>query len=76
MDEYTIALIEEYCMKHRDEASGQYVWELLEMAKEGRGVPEDWETIKLTHIAYWEEEPELKEALDKLDDYLFGGSRD
>ena len=72
MNEYSRIMIEEYCMTHRKTKKSAFLWELLELSYTMECEPEDWEAIQLERYISRERNPELKEALIDLDEFLFG----
>lgn len=72
MNEYSRIMIEEYCMTHRKTKKSAFLWELLELSYTIECEPEDWEAIQLERYISRERNPELKEALIDLDEFLFG----
>ena len=71
MDEYSRILIERYCLNHSSKKSRhlQYLVELsYDIAAEGT----DADAIFLERAIEQEKDPELKEALEDLDNFLFG----
>lgn len=71
MQEYSRILIEQYCLTHRATKKSSFLWNLLALSYSLEREPEDWEAIKLEQYISREKNPELKEALEELDDYLF-----
>lgn len=71
MREYSRILIEQYCLTHRTTKKSSFLWELLELSYSLEREPEDWEAIKLEQYISREKDPELKAALEDLDDFLF-----
>lgn len=71
MQEYSRILIEQYCLTHRATKKSSFLWNLLELSYSLEREPEDWEAVKLEQYISREKDPELKEALEDLDDYLF-----
>ena len=71
MREYSRILIEQYCLTHRTTKKSSFLWELLELSYSLEREPEDWEAIKLEQYISREKDPELKVALEDLDDFLF-----
>ena len=64
-------LIEEYCMTHRNTKKSSFLWDLLELSYTLECEPEDWEAVKLEQYISREKDPELKAALEDLDEFLF-----
>lgn len=71
MGEYSRILIEQYCLTHRTTKKSSFLWELLELSYSLEREPEDWEAIKLEQYISREKDPELKAALEDLDDFRF-----
>ncbi|SHJ33619.1 hypothetical protein SAMN02745751_02318 [Dethiosulfatibacter aminovorans DSM 17477] len=71
MDEYSRILIEEYCRKNNSKKSHQ-LWELLELSYSMDIEPGEEDAIFLEKMIHNEKNPELKEALRDLDEFLFG----
>lgn len=71
MQEYSRILIEQYCLTHRATKKSNFLRSLLELSYSLEREPEDWEAIKLEQYISREKNPELKEALEDLDAYLF-----
>ena len=72
MREYSRMLIEEYCTTHSRTKKSAFLWDLLELSYTLESEPEDWEAIQLEKYISQERNPELKEALEDLDEFLFG----
>lgn len=72
MNEYSRIVIEEYCRTHYKSKKSAFLWELLELSYTMECEPEDWEGIQLEGYISREKNPELKEALIDLDEFLFG----
>ena len=71
MPEYSRILIEEYCMKHNS-AKSRRLRKLVEMSYDLAAEGTDSDAIFLEKAIAQEKDPELKEALQDLDDFLFG----
>lgn len=71
MDEYSRIIIEKYCFTHKSKKS-QMLSELLEMSYDPSSDPGDGWALYLEKAIGREKDPELKSALQDLDDYLFG----
>lgn len=71
MDEYSRIRIEEYCRTHKSKKSG-YLWDLLELSYSMETEPTDEDAVFLEKTIRSEKNPELKEALQDLNGYLFG----
>lgn len=72
MSEYSRIIIEEYCMTHCKTKKSAFLWKLLELSYTMECEPEDWEAIQLERYISREKNPELKDALIDLDEFLFG----
>ena len=71
MKEYSRILIEEYCITHVGTKKSSFLWELVELSYDLGYEPEDWQAVRLEQYISREKDPELKQALEDLDDYLF-----
>ena len=71
MNEYSRILIEKYCMTHSSTKKSSFLLDLLESSCDLGYEPEDWQAVKLEQYILREKNPELKAALEDLDDYLF-----
>ena len=71
MQEYSRILIEQYCLTHRATQKSSFLWNLLELSYSIEREPEDQEAVKLEQYISREKDPELKAALEDLDDFLF-----
>ena len=72
MDEYSRVLIEKYCRKHPKTKKERILSQLIEMSYDFACEPSDSEAIELEKIIEDEHDPELREALEELDEFLFG----
>lgn len=70
MPEYSRILIEEYCMKHNSKKS-RYLQYLVELSYDVEAEVTDADGIFLEKAIEQEKDPELKEALQDLDRFLF-----
>lgn len=70
MREYSRILIEEYCRKH-DSKKSRWLAELVEMSYDLYAEATDADAIFLEELIGKEKDPELREAIEDLDDYLF-----
>ena len=70
MPEYSRILIEEYCMKHNSKKS-RYLQYLVELSYDVAAEVTDADGIFLERTIEQERDPELKEALQDLDRFLF-----
>ena len=72
MQEYSRMLIEQYCMTHRNTKKSKFLWDLVELSYDMECEPEEWEALQLERYINQERNPELREALEDLDEFLFG----
>ena len=72
MREYSRILIEKYCITHSRTKKAAFLWDLLELSYTLESEPEDWEAIQIERYISQEKNPELKYALEDLDEFLFG----
>ena len=70
VEEYSRIQIEEYCMEHNSKKSLR-LWELVNLSYNIEAEATDDDAIFLENIIRREKDPELKKALQDLDDYLF-----
>ncbi len=71
MNEYSRILIEQYCMDHNSKKS-RHLWALLDLSYGMAIEPADADAIFLEKIIHSEKNPEFKDALEDLDEFLFG----
>lgn len=72
MDEYSRVLIEKYCRKHPKTKKERILSQLIEISYDFACEPSDSDAIELEKIIEDEHDPELREALEELDEFLFG----
>ena len=72
MREYSRILIEQYCMTHRKTKKSKFLWDLVDLSYNMECEPEEWEALQLERYINQERNPELREALEDLDEFLFG----
>lgn len=72
MQEYSRILIEEYCLSHRKTKKAVLLWDLLELSYTMECEPEEYEMIQLEKLITREKNPELKEALEDMDEFFCG----
>lgn len=72
MREYSRILIEQYCMTHRKTKKSKFLWDLVDLSYNMEREPEEWEALQLERYINQERNPELREALEDLDEFLFG----
>lgn len=70
MREYSRILIEEYCFTHKTKKA-EILSRLVEMSYDLSAEGTDADAIDLERLIQRERNPELKEALIDLDDFLF-----
>ncbi|MGO5160586.1 MULTISPECIES: hypothetical protein [unclassified Bilifractor] len=70
MHEYSRILIEEYCFTHKTKKA-EILSRLVEMSYDLSAEDTDADAIDLESLIQRERNPELKEALIDLDDFLF-----
>ena len=71
MHEYSRILIEEYCWTHNS-AKSRRLQKLVELSYDINCEAYDDDAIFLEKAINSEKDPELKEALEDLDEFLFG----
>ncbi|MDI9469081.1 MAG: hypothetical protein QM296_02625 [Bacillota bacterium] len=71
MKEYSRIVIENYCRTHNRSKKSAFLLNLVDLSYTLDREPEDWEALRLAQYIDREKDPELKEALEDLDDYLF-----
>lgn len=71
MQEYSRILIEQYCMTHRNTKKSKFLWDLVDLSYIMECEPEEWEALQLERYFNQERNPELREALEDLDEFLF-----
>ena len=72
MREYSGTVIEDCCMTHQGTKKSRFLRDLVELSYTMECEPEDWEGAELERYISREKDPELKEALEDLDEFLFG----
>lgn len=72
MQEYSRIIIEEYCRTHRKTKKAAFLWDLLDLSYTMECEPEEWEMIELEKLISRENNPELKEALEDMDEFFCG----
>ena len=70
MQEYSRMLIEQYCMTHRKTKKSQFLWDLVELSYNMECEPEEEEMMQLSNFIAREKDPELKGALEDLDEFF------
>lgn len=71
MEEYSRILIEEYCESHHS-ARSRRLARLVEMSYDLNVIASDEDAIFLEMVIEREKNPELRKALEDLDEFLFG----
>lgn len=71
MHEYSRILIEEYCQKHNSKKSRRLAY-LVELSYDIEAEATEDDAIFLEGVIMREKDPELKEAFQELDEFLFG----
>ena len=71
MKEYSRILIEQYCENPKTKKAAT-LQRLVTMSYDIASQPTDYDAISLEKLIERERNPELREALEDLDDFLFG----
>ncbi len=71
MNEYSRIIIERYCREHPRTKKSVILSHLVEMSYDLSYEPSDQEALDLERIISREKDPELLEAIQDLDDFLF-----
>ena len=71
MNEYSRIVIENYCMTHKS-AKSRRLQALVELSYDLDAEGTDNDAIYLERAISQEKDPELRKALEDLDDFLFG----
>ena len=71
MHEYSRIIIEEYCRK-KNSAKHRRLKYLVELSYDIEAVATDDDAIFLEGVILREQDPELREAFQELDEFLFG----
>ena len=72
MEEYSRIIIERYCQAHGNTQKAKKLSKLVEMSYDLGAEGTDADALYLENTIQREKDPELKEALQDLDDFLFG----
>lgn len=72
MDEYSRILIEKYCREYPKTKKARILIQLIEKSYDFACEPSDSDAIELEKIIEGERDPELRDALEELDEFLFG----
>ena len=70
MEEYSRIIIEDYCRTH-DSAKSRFLRDMLELA-DNFEEPSDPDAIRMERMIEREKNQQLKEAMEDLDNELFG----
>ena len=70
MREYSRILIEEYCRTHPRTKKASLLYDLVQLSYTMECEPEEWEMIELERIISREKNPQLKEALEDMDEFF------
>jgi len=71
MDEHSRIIIEEYCRTHKTKKAAM-LWDLLQLSYTFECEPDDDYALFMESTIAREKNPELKQALEELDEFLFG----
>ena len=72
MEEYSRIIIERYCQNHGKTQKAKKLSRLVEMSYDLAAEGTDADALYLENAIQREKDPELKKALQDLDDFLFG----
>ena len=72
MDEYSRIIIEEYCMKKQKTKKADFLWEMVHLSYDVACEPAPWQLMQLSQLISRERNPELREALEGLDEFMNG----
>lgn len=72
MEEYSRIIIEEYCMNHPKTKKADFLWEMVHMSYDVACEPDPWQLMRLSQLISRERNPELREALEDLDEFMNG----
>lgn len=72
MQEWSRIVIEQYCTTHKTTKKSRFLLDLVELSYSMECEPEEWESLQLERYINQERNPELKEALEDLSEFLFG----
>ena len=72
MDEYSRIIIEEYCMNHPKTKKADFLWKLVHMSYDVACEPASWQLMHLSQLISRERNPELRKALEDLDEFMNG----
>ena len=71
MSEYSRIIIERYCETHKTKKA-IFLAKLVEMSYNIEAVGTEADSLYLERLIEREKDPQLKEAMEELDDFLFG----
>ena len=57
-------------MTHRNTKKSKFLWDLVDLSYTMECEPEEWEALQLERYINQERNPELREALEDLDEFL------
>ena len=72
MPEYSRMLIEQYCVEHPKTKKAKFLWEMVHMSYDIECEIDDPDLLYLEQLISRERNPELKQALEDLDDFMCG----
>ena len=72
IEEYSRIIIEEYCMNHPKTQKADFLWEMVHMSYDIACEPEPWQLMHLSQLISRERNPELRDALEDLDEFMNG----
>ena len=72
MPEYSRILTEQYCMEHPKTKRAKFLWKMLQMSYDIECEIEDCDLLYPEQLISQERNPELKQALEDLDDVMCG----
>ena len=72
MNEYSRILIERYCRENPKTKKARFLGDMVEMSYDVCCLPSDSDLLYLAQLISRERNPELKEALQDLDDFMCG----
>ena len=75
MEEYSRIIIEEYCMNHPKTQKADFLWEMVHMSYDIACEPEPWQLMHLSQLISRERNPELRDALEDLDEFMNGARK-
>lgn len=72
MEVYSRIIIEEYCINHPRTKKAEFFWEMVHLSYDVAYEPELWQLMHLSQLILREKNPELREALEDLDEFMNG----